>query len=106
MPFDPLQILGSQGPIARRLGGRYEQRPQQERMVKAVRRALRDGDTLIVEAGTGVGKSFAYLLPAIEHIVRHRERKKPRRIVVSTHTSTSASCWSLQTKVESQVPSR
>jgi ATP-dependent DNA helicase DinG len=86
MAFDPLQIIGPQGPIARRLGSRYEQRPQQESMIQAVRRTLGDGKTLIVEAGTGVGKSFAYLLPAIEHIVRHRDVEKPRRIVVSTHT--------------------
>ena len=86
MAFDPLEILAPGGPIARRLGERYERRPEQERMVKAVRRALRDGDTLLVEAGTGVGKSFAYLLPAIERIVRHRDKDKPRRIVVSTHT--------------------
>ena len=86
MTFNPIQILEPDGPIAQRLGGRYERRREQEWMAHAVRRALRDGDTLLVEAGTGVGKSFAYLLPAIERIVRHRDKDRPCRIVVSTHT--------------------
>src|SRR5690606_39234753 len=42
---------------------------------------------LVVEAGTGVGKSFAYLLPAIEQVLRHRDDgDKRRRVVISTHT--------------------
>ena len=86
MTFDPLRILSPDGPIAKRLGDRYEPRPQQIQMIKAVRRALRDGDTLAVEAGTGVGKSFAYLLPAIERILGRNGGDKPQRVVVSTHT--------------------
>ena len=92
MSFDPLSILGPTGPIARRLGERYEQRPEQEAMVRAVQRSMRRGGKLLVEAGTGVGKSFAYLLPAIERIMRDRSDdddtstgSRPR-IVVSTHT--------------------
>ncbi len=50
-------------------------------MATAVERALVEGKPLIAEAGTGVGKSFAYLLPAIDAATR---RKK--RVVVSTHT--------------------
>ncbi len=50
-------------------------------MAAAVEKALVDGRTLVAEAGTGVGKSFAYLLPAIEAAT---QRKK--RVVVSTHT--------------------
>ena len=50
-------------------------------MAEAVCRAFEKPSHLAVEAGTGVGKTFAYLLPAIEQIV---ERK--RRVVVSTHT--------------------
>jgi ATP-dependent DNA helicase DinG len=79
--FNPADILAADGPIARRLGDRYEQRPEQMAMVEAVEMALDAGDRLIVEAGTGVGKSFAYLLPAIDAVC---QRKK--RIVVSTHT--------------------
>lgn len=74
-------ILGPDGPIARRLGDRYEARPQQLAMAEAVEGALTDGKHLMVEAGTGVGKSFAYLLPAIDYAV-----KQKKRVIISTHT--------------------
>jgi len=75
------QILGPEGAIARRLGTEYEQRPQQLEMAGAVEKALNEGRHLLVEAGTGVGKSFAYLLPVIDWAVRNK-----KRVVVSTHT--------------------
>lgn len=81
MSMDVIEILGPDGPIARRLGHAYEQRPQQSEMAEAVDRALSDGRILAVEAGTGVGKSFAYLLPAIRQVLEHK-----RRVVISTHT--------------------
>src|SRR5687767_6589676 len=74
-------ILGPDGAIARRLADRYEFRPQQLEMAAAVESALAGGHHLLVEAGTGVGKSFAYLLPAIEYAV-----KQNKRVVISTHT--------------------
>src|SRR5690606_34853252 len=74
-------ILGAEGAIARRLGGQYEHRPQQAEMAEAVERAFVEGHHLLVEAGTGVGKSFAYLVPAINWAVQHR-----KRVVISTHT--------------------
>src|SRR5438046_6656205 len=74
-------ILGPDGAIARRLGAGYEHRPQQLEMAAAVSRAFEEGKHLLVEAGTGVGKSFAYLLPAIDFAV-----KKKKRVVISTHT--------------------
>src|SRR5213596_480007 len=74
-------ILGPDGAIARRLGKDYEHRPQQLEMAAAVSRAFTEGHHLLVEAGTGVGKSFAYLLPAIEFAV-----KQKKRVVISTHT--------------------
>src|SRR3954468_12892018 len=74
-------ILGPDGAIARRLGERYEHRPQQLEMAAAVERAFAEGHHLLVEAGTGVGKSFAYLLPAIELASKHK-----KRVVISTHT--------------------
>ena len=87
MPIDYSQTLGPEGPVARRLGARYEERPQQRQMVEAVAHALDTGGKLVVEAGTGVGKSFAYLLPLIDHIARFAEDKdQKRRVVVSTHT--------------------
>lgn len=87
MPFDPRHILAADGPIARRLGADYEHRPQQVQMLDAVGRALGDRESLVVEAGTGVGKSFAYLLAAIDRIVADCEQGERRqRVVISTHT--------------------
>ncbi|WP_165071655.1 ATP-dependent DNA helicase [Paludisphaera rhizosphaerae] len=80
MPLDPRSILGPDGAAARRLP-RYEVRDEQLRMTDAVARAIDQGGHLVVEAGTGVGKSFAYLVPAIMAAV---EQKK--KVVVSTHT--------------------
>ncbi|MCY2952184.1 MAG: DEAD/DEAH box helicase [Planctomycetota bacterium] len=75
------EILGPAGAVARRLGEKYEYRLQQVEMAAAVQRSLTDGGHLLVEAGTGVGKSFAYLLPAIDFAV-----KQKKRVVISTHT--------------------
>src|SRR6266568_1377235 len=74
-------ILGPGGAIALRLPG-YELRPEQLRMAEAVTHAIDEGGHLMVEAGTGVGKSFAYLVPAILAAVSNPEF----RVVVSTHT--------------------
>ncbi len=59
----------------------FEYRPQQQQMAVAVARALELNEHLIVEAGTGVGKSLAYLIPAILHAVARN-----RKAVISTHT--------------------
>src|SRR5436853_5795389 len=74
-------ILGTGGAIARRLADKYEHRPQQLEMAAAVEQAFAKGEHLLVEAGTGVGKSFAYLLPAIDWAVKNK-----KRVVISTHT--------------------
>ena len=80
-------ILGSDGRIAARLAN-YECRRQQMQMADAVASALADRQHLVVEAGTGVGKSFGYLVPAILSL--DPEQRSPgspkRRIIVSTHT--------------------
>src|SRR5579884_3585425 len=81
MPATLQDILAPGGAIARRLGDRYEFRPQQLEMAAAVGSALAEGHHLLVEAGTGVGKSFAYLLPAIDYAVKNK-----KRVVISTHT--------------------
>ncbi len=73
-------LLGPGGPIADRHPG-YEQRDEQLEMAEAIEETFRTGGRLIVEAGTGVGKSFAYLLPAIARAVQ-----TGRRVVVATHT--------------------
>jgi ATP-dependent DNA helicase DinG len=59
----------------------FEFRPQQQEMAVAVARALQNREHLAVEAGTGVGKSLAYLVPAILFAVA--EKKKA---IISTHT--------------------
>jgi len=59
----------------------FEYRPQQQEMAVAVARALEEERHLVVEAGTGVGKSIAYLAPAILYAIA--EKKKA---VISTHT--------------------
>lgn len=74
-------ILGPGGAIARKLAN-YEPRPQQLEMADAVAAAMAGGHHLMVEAGTGVGKSFAYLVPAIQHALADPEG----RVVISTHT--------------------
>jgi ATP-dependent DNA helicase DinG len=59
----------------------FEFRPQQQEMAVAVARALQNREHLAVEAGTGVGKSLAYLIPAILFAVAQK-----KKAVVSTHT--------------------
>jgi ATP-dependent DNA helicase DinG len=78
--LDPVTILGPGGAIARRLPG-YEARTEQLQMAGAVARAIDDRTHLMVEAGTGVGKSFAYLVPAILAAA-----EAGKKVVVSTHT--------------------
>lgn len=82
-----VDILGAGGVIARRLKD-YEPRPEQLEMALAVESALTKRHHLIAEAGTGVGKSFAYLIPAIlaAQAEQGADGKKKRRIIVSTHT--------------------
>lgn len=78
-------ILGDGGPVASVMGGGrggdYEARPQQLAMAEAVSAAMSAKARLMVEAGTGVGKSFAYLVPAIVRCLTTDER-----VVISTHT--------------------
>src|SRR5271169_2497231 len=74
-------ILGPSGVIAARWPG-FESRPEQLQMADAVASAIAEKHHLMVEAGTGVGKSFAYLVPAIEAATA----TKDCRIIISTHT--------------------
>ena len=73
-------ILGPDGAIARRLP-EYEPRAQQLAMAEAIAQAMDKPGHLMVEAGTGVGKSFGYLVPALLFALRTK-----KKIVVSTHT--------------------
>lgn len=80
--LDVESLLAAGGPIARRLPD-FEARPQQLQLARAVEQALADKRHLIAEAGTGTGKSFAYLLPAAVHAERHQGEGP---VVVSTRT--------------------
>ncbi len=71
-------ILGESGRIAKRLKT-YEFRPQQLEMAEAVVAAIRDRKHLLVEAGTGVGKSFGYLVPAILAVTAAAARPRRRQ---------------------------
>lgn len=75
------ETLGPYGPVARELGEHYEPREEQLRMAKAVAESLAARETLMVEAGTGVGKSLGYLVPAALRIMETGER-----VVVVTNT--------------------
>ncbi len=94
MSLDIDAILGPGGAIARRLKY-YEHRNEQLDMAQAVAAAMKDQKHLVAEAGTGVGKSFAYLVPAILHVTANQHEETPppteedepsKRIVISTHT--------------------
>ncbi|MEO9591673.1 ATP-dependent DNA helicase [Rhodopirellula bahusiensis] len=111
-PLSIDSILGPGGSISRRLP-RYEPREQQLEMARSVSSALTDREHLVVEAGTGTGKSFAYLAAAILHATsdqtesetkkpkrsaddaddrvgpasdRDKEPDRPKRVLISTHT--------------------
>jgi ATP-dependent DNA helicase DinG len=80
------EILGPGGRIAARLPN-YEHRAEQLDMARAVEQAIEKRHHLVVEAGTGVGKSFAYLVPAILATAGQKgSDDAPARVIVSTHT--------------------
>mgnify|MGYP000851707380 CR=1 FL=1 len=73
-------LLHPRGPIAKELPG-YEDRPQQSQMVELVTQAFNQDKIATIEAGTGTGKTMAYLLPAIRWALQNKER-----VVISTNT--------------------
>ena len=73
-------LMSAHGPFSKTFPG-FEHRPEQEEMLAAVTRAIYRNRHLVVEGGTGVGKSMAYLLPAILFAV-----SQGQRVVVSTNT--------------------
>jgi len=73
-------MLEEDGLLSARFPG-FEYRPQQVQMLEAVAQAFNASSHLLVEAGTGTGKSIAYLLPAIHWAVQNGER-----VVISTNT--------------------
>ena len=71
-------LFGDAGPLAERFDG-FERRPGQRRLAAAVARTFSEGGTLVAEAGTGTGKTLAYLLSAV---------LDGRRVLISTGTRT------------------
>lgn len=80
MIAEALSILLEDGPLSRVLKG-YEPREQQRQMLLNVLQAYENNEITLVEAGTGTGKSLAYLIPAVLWALRYKERT-----VISTHT--------------------
>lgn len=79
-PASLTAMLAGEGPFSEALE-HYEERSEQREMMEAVGRTIEDGGQLIVEAGTGTGKSLGYLTPAALHAVQYGEP-----VVVSTAT--------------------
>lgn len=73
-------LLAPDGPVGRAHPA-YEDRPTQRQMARAVARCYNEGGIALAEAGTGTGKSIAYLLPAVRWAAQNRERT-----IVSTNT--------------------
>jgi ATP-dependent DNA helicase DinG len=71
-------LLGADGPFAREIPG-YAPRASQQAMAAAVEEAIAERQMLVAEAGTGTGKTFAYLVPAL---------MSGKRVIVSTGTKT------------------
>ncbi|MBP7416243.1 MAG: ATP-dependent DNA helicase, partial [Pyrinomonadaceae bacterium] len=74
------QVFGPDGLVSKHHEN-YEYRSGQIKMAEAISRAFEEKKHLIVEAGTGTGKTLAYLIPAIEAVA-----KKKKRIIISTGT--------------------
>ncbi len=70
------EIFSSSGLLSQQLEN-FRYRPQQQKMSRAVEEAFKNNDRLIIEAGTGVGKTFAYLIPAL---------LSNKKVVISTGT--------------------
>lgn len=73
-----IQIFSDQGPLAETISG-YRMRQQQLEMALAIEAAIKDNKQLVAEAGTGTGKTFAYLIPAL---------LSGGKVIVSTGTKT------------------
>ncbi|MEX2466800.1 MAG: helicase C-terminal domain-containing protein [Gemmatimonadota bacterium] len=81
LDLDEIQaVLGAGGPLSRGMKG-YEDRPGQRSMAAIVAETFNDGGVTLVEAGTGTGKSLAYLVPAAMWALKNGERT-----VISTNT--------------------
>jgi len=90
--LDVQKVLAPGGAVARAFA-KFEYRPEQVQMAGEIQKAFIDGRHLVIEAGTGVGKSFAYLVPSIELVGRGGGKKgadfsRANRVLISTFTIT------------------
>ena len=74
--FDVHDILSETGPLADCIDG-FTVRPQQQQLAQTIAEVLNNDDSLVCEAGTGTGKTFAYLIPAL---------LSGKRVIISTGT--------------------
>lgn len=88
MDVDPVDVFNRDSDVLQKFFPGYEHRPQQERMAGAVRDALTNKRILLSEAGTGVGKTMSYLMPAASYALENEVKA-----VISTETR------SLQTQI-------
>ncbi|MEZ5405095.1 MAG: helicase C-terminal domain-containing protein [Verrucomicrobiia bacterium] len=72
-------FFGKEGALSR--ASNFEYRPQQQQMAAAIADALENHEHLLVEAGTGVGKSLAYLIPSLFYALQNQ-----KKLILSTHT--------------------
>ncbi len=78
MDDDWEKLLCDDGPLAAAIPG-FQVRDQQQQMLEAVGEAIQNHSAAVIEAGTGVGKTFAYLVPALA---------SGGRVIISTGTKT------------------
>lgn len=81
LDVDEITAMFDPGGLFERSMPRYEHRAQQSAMVRGVTHAFNDGEVLVVEAGTGTGKSLSYLTPAVFWALRNDQR-----VIISTNT--------------------
>src|ERR1041384_1450001 len=81
MEEDLIEKIFDEGGLIAQYHEQYEYRPGQIKMAEAVSQAFEDKKHLIVEAGTGTGKTLAYLVPAIAAALRNK-----KRVIISTGT--------------------
>ena len=79
--LDPTAAFRRDSDVFRSIWSSYEYRPQQEKMATSVEDALEERRHLLVEAGTGVGKTLAYLLPILAYALENEVR-----VAISTET--------------------
>ena len=77
------ELLGKDGVFENQIKG-YKPRPQQIKVTKAIHKAMDTKSHLVAEAPVATGKTFAYLIPAINYIVKHEKAQTPPKVIIVT----------------------